>query len=60
LYFDNTGMKTKKMQMPDGYKFDALDYASDASHRLVIQAELDMIVHSSNAPSLWQTISRWP
>lgn len=60
LFFDNAGMKTKKIQMADGHKFEALDYAGDTSHRLVIQAELDMRTSSSNAPSLWRTILRWP
>jgi hypothetical protein len=60
LFFDNTGMKTKQIQMSDEHKLDAWDYASDASHRLVTQAELDMITSSSNAPSLWRTILRWP
>jgi hypothetical protein len=59
-FFDNTGMKTKNYQLADGEKVELLDYTSDASHRLVIQAELDTVIWSSNAPPVWRTTSRWP
>jgi hypothetical protein len=60
LFFDNTGMKTKNYQLADGEKVELLDYTSDTSHRLVIQAELDTVIWSSNAPPVWRTTSRWP
>ena len=55
LFFDYTGMKTKSYQLADGENLRMVDFFSNGSHRLVIQAELDTIVWSSNAPPLWRT-----
>jgi hypothetical protein len=60
LTFDDTGVKTKSYSLADGEDVQMLDYASDTSHRLVIQAEFDTVIYSSNAPPVWQATSRWP
>jgi len=60
LFFDNTGMKTKNYQLADGEKVELLDYTSDTSHRLVIQAELHTVTRSSNASPALRTTLRWP
>jgi hypothetical protein len=60
LIFDNTGVKTKRYQLANGEDFQILDCAGDNSHRLVIHAELDTVIYSSNAPPVWQAASQWP
>jgi hypothetical protein len=60
LFFDNTGMKTKKYQLADGEKVELLDYTSDTSHRLVIKAELHTVTRSGNASPVLRTTLRWP
>jgi len=60
LFFDNTGLKTKNYQLADGEKVELLDYTSDTSHRLVIQAELHTVTRSSNASPVLRTTLRWP
>ena len=52
LRFDNTGMQTGTNMI--------WDYAGDASHRLVIDAELASVVRSSNGPPFWQATLHWP
>jgi len=58
LFFDCTGMKTKSYQLADGENLRMVDFFGNGS--LVIQAELDTAVWSSNAPPLWRTTSQWP
>jgi hypothetical protein len=36
------------------------DPASNASSPLLIEAELDSVTSSSNAPSVWQPVAHWP
>ena len=59
LFFDNTGMKTMKVQLPDGDKLEMWDYNnSHLANRLVIQAELDTV--ALKAPSMWRPALQWP
>jgi hypothetical protein len=61
LFLDNTGMKTTKVQLPDGDKLEVWDYEnSHVTNRLVIKAELDRVASFSNSPSIWRPILKWP
>jgi hypothetical protein len=62
LFFDNTGMKTMKVQVfADGGKLEMWDYDnSKLANRLVIKAELDTVVSFSNSPSMWRPALNWP
>jgi len=61
LFLDNTGMKTMKVQLPDGDKLEVWDYDnSHVTNRLVIKAELDTAAYVSNSQSLWRPALEWP
>jgi hypothetical protein len=61
LFLDNTGMKTTKVQLPDGDKLEVWDYEnSHVTNRLVIKAELDTVAYFSNSPSIWRPVLKWP
>jgi hypothetical protein len=61
LFLDNTGMKTMKVQLPDGDKLEVWDYEnSHVTNRLVIKAELDTMASFSNSPATWRPALQWP
>jgi len=60
LFFDNTGMGSKTITLADGQQLEMVDYASDHSHRIVVQAELDTVTRDGNGQPSWRTTLQWP
>jgi hypothetical protein len=59
LFFDKTGIKTIKAELPIGEKLELPNNSSDDSRRLVIHADLDTVAYFTNAPPMWRHALVW-